>query len=422
MVAGLFACVLAVGAVAPRAASATQTNAAAQARVASYDPATQSHPGACSLETERVATAVSDYERNGVLAGFAHLVGIHGSQKAIAKAMRRDLAVETVARTAVTENHGCGGEGDWFAVGPRTLVTGERVAVRLPAKVHDHLCTRGSSRCRRELLNLRVVFPTNCWNPNFGKVQVAVYVRQHKPKHKVKAAKESLQPTPPETATPTPTTTPASPVTPAPVPAATVPAPAPAPAASATLSCSTGGVLITISNGTSATQAASFTVDGVVHGPLAAGASETIAVPLNPGASAKIVVDSGAAVLLEETIVNTCAAAPHATLAVRCEIGAEGEEVFDGEAEAVVTVEDESKATLPASFEVEWPGFAIGYTEDGEPIREAQSHALGPLSPGTNETYVFYVEAYGEPQTIEVSSGGRVILEETVSPFCAEVG
>src|ERR1700739_4255308 len=85
---------------------------AATASAQSFDPATQSHEGACARETTNVAQAVHDYAANGVLADFAGLVGIHGSARSVEAQMRGQLVVAGVSGQVVTANHGCDGDGD----------------------------------------------------------------------------------------------------------------------------------------------------------------------------------------------------------------------------------------------------------------------------------------------------------------------
>ncbi|MGH3263544.1 MAG: hypothetical protein ACRDNS_16295, partial [Trebonia sp.] len=84
-----------------------------------YDPATQSHPGACSQDTLNVAEAVSDLSANGVLGQYASLVGVHATGRALNTRMRQTLVVLRVAANTVTANHGCTTDGLIFSVGPR---------------------------------------------------------------------------------------------------------------------------------------------------------------------------------------------------------------------------------------------------------------------------------------------------------------
>ncbi|HEY1689656.1 MAG TPA: hypothetical protein VGF95_12425 [Solirubrobacteraceae bacterium] len=375
-----------------------------------FNPATQSHPGACSQETESVTHAVHDYAENGVLDAFAGLVGIHGSTAAVMHRMDSELVLGAVVKRVVTENHGCEGVGEWFSVGPRTLNVGEPVGVRVPAKLRTRLCAHARSGCKRVAFDAHVVFPINCWNPNFGSVRVALYV--HKPKVVPKSYKKRHLPkrevAPAQEAELTPT--PATPIA--------TPSAVPAPSATERLDCSAGAVVVTLSNAASATGSASFTVDGKSYGPLAAGASETVTVPLAPGESTMLEVVSGGSVLVaSRQIVNTCSADPEASIEATC-IEEDGE--LDYSAEVVVHLVNAPGATLPASFTVEWE--AEYFNEENEGLELVPiSEAVGPLAPGGEKTIEFVIEeAYGQPTHVSVSSGGRKILEEELTLQCGE--
>lgn len=153
-----------------------------------FNPATQSHEGACARETTVVRAAVRDYEGNGVLSYFANLISVHPererrahvAQSALLKAMGRRLVVGSVERKVVTENHGCDGEGHWFPVGLRTLSRGEEVGVKVSRKLRLRLCLKRNRGCRQIVVKAAVVFPINCWNPNMGRVNVVLYVERRR--------------------------------------------------------------------------------------------------------------------------------------------------------------------------------------------------------------------------------------------------
>lgn len=365
---------------------------------------TQSHYGACSRETTNVKLAVHDYAANGVLADFAHLVGFHGSDGALAAKMRKYLVVAPVLSKVVTANHGCDDEGQWFPVGPRTLGKGELVGVKVPAKLRAHLCGRlHHSGCKRVVLSASLVFPITCWNPNMGNVKVVLYVhhkKKRKPKHHVKPKKEEAAPPPEEK--------------PAPPPVVTTPAPA---AAAAQRSCSEGdGVVVTLSNASTATAGASFTVNGVSYGPLAPGASQTVTIALNPGESTKLTVTSGSSTLINgQAFSDSCKAEPAATASIVGCIPLTDEETAGLEVE--VTLSNGSHATLPASFSVEWAPPHL-HTSGAEPITKS----YGPLAPGIAET-PFVIDVGVEEEEVEpftltsttltITSGGETILSKT---------
>jgi hypothetical protein len=375
------------------ALAALATPAAAQA----YNPATQSHWGACSRQTTNVSEAVRDYAANGVLADFARLVGIPGSGRVLVGRMGRQLVVARVQHTVVTANHGCDGAGDWFAVGPRTLKASEQVGVRVPPKLRSRLCVRAHRGCRRIVLKESVVFPITCWNPNMGSVSVVLYVHRRKPKRHVKPAKEkALPPAPPAKPTPPP---PSPPAPPAPVadPAATV----------AQQSCVEGaGVVVTLSDGATATASASFVVNGTTYGPVEPGKSQQVTIPLaSPGTEVSLTVTSGSTTLISgESFKNSCVAKPSATvLSDQCKF--EEDMVF---AEAKIELSNAATATLPAAFEVEWTS----------PAETLETKEYGPLAPGGTETITLSLIA--APSEVTVRSGGQVLMKEELSSVCAE--
>lgn len=358
-----------------------------------FDPATQSHEGACARETTSVAQAVHDYVANGVLADFAHLVGLHGSPHALESAMRAQLVVARIQHRVVTANHGCDGEGHWFAVGPRTLHIGEQAGVRVPAKLRARLCLRSHRDCRRIVVNESVVFPITCWNPNFGQVSVVLYVHRRKPRHHLRPVKERAPPAP-------------APAPPAPILIAD-------PSATASqIACSAGSeagdVVVRLSNGASATASASFVVDGGSHGPIAAGQSEEVKIPLASGEQVTITVVSGSTTLIPaETFTNGCVAKPFAKFVREVESCQEKQEFLYHEYE--IEFGNEASATLPATIKVEW-------SKEGT----MESKEFPSLSPGTTEALTLLVGSppfkqgeeppeYGE---IIVTSGGVTLLHE----------
>lgn len=373
-----------------------------------FNPATQSHPGACSQETTSVTHAVHDYAENGVLSAFAGLVGIHGSTGVVMRRLDSELVLGVVSRRVITENHGCEGVGNWFSVGPRTLNVGERVGVRVPAKLRARLCSHPGHRCKRITFDAHVVFPTNCWNPNFGGVRVAIYV--HKPKVVPKSYKKRRSP---KRTVPVPPATPPS----TPTPVTPVATPTPVPSATDALQCSAGGVVVTLSNAASATASASFTVNGKSYGPLAAGASETVTVPVAPGSSAALVVSSGGSTLIESRVTNSCSADPKVEiLPAACVVNQAAASV---EAEIEVELENAPEATLPAYFEIEWPNIT-GYNETNEEYEYTiESKRVGPLAPGAKETVTIKFETFSELSAVEVTSEGKQVAREEYKYLCA---
>lgn len=367
------------------------------ANASAFNPATQSHFGACALETDRVPQAVHDYSANGVAADFARLLGMHGRNGALVRELRHRLVLGTVEQRVLTENHGCDGAGHWFAVGPRVLNRGEQVGLRLGRKLRRRVCVRSHLHCRRITVAAHVVFPVNCWNPNMGRVRVALYVRkvrhtEHVPKSKPKPrlkVESYLPQAPPPIPTP-------------PVPSVLTAQPQ----AGAALSCATATVGVTIANAVSATAPAAFEVQGASYGPLAPGTSETIAFPLKPGERMTLSVASGTAVLIAgEQIVNECKAEPTATAKFLQCTESEG---FG--AQVAVTLANGSAATLPtAPFTVDWdaPSQSFG----GEPV--PMSETIGSLAPGESKTVFVVLEPFQARPTVTVTSGGKQILTQT---------
>ena len=448
-----------------------------------YNPATQSHPGACSQDTLNVGQAVGDLSANGVLGQYAALVGVHATGSALTTDMKQTLTVLKVLKTTVTANHGCTTYGIIFPTGSRTLTAGETVGVALPASIRAKLCGASTAGCVRKVLTEHTVFPTNCWNLDQGNVKVAVYL--HKPKLKPKPT-----PKPKPKPKPKPTTkakvklaqpsahaastcgvnnpgfetvtlnngasataaatfelngksygpvaagksltvtvglasgntalkvssggdvllnqsVPADqcPAAPTPTPTPSTPAPtAPAPTATAVLSCSAGGVIVTLSNGAAATAVASFDVNGTTYGPLNPGGTETVTVPVTPGASGKLTVTSGSSTLLNASYSNTCSAGPVAAF-VGLFCGGGGD---DGTAGGVLVVQlsNAADATLPASFTVT----ATGTTTAGY-----GPTTIGPLAAGASDTVLIPVDASGNPITASVTSAGMQPVSQTFS-------
>lgn len=445
-----------------------------------YNPASQSHWGACSRTTTNVAQAVGDLQANGVLAQYAQLIGVHASAAQLPAQMRKQLTVVPVARPVTTANHGCTDTGLVFGVGPRVLSRGESVGVKLPASVRAHMCTGSHSDCRRTVVTLHIVFPTNCWNLNTGTIPVVVYVHRPKPKPK---------PTPKPKPKPKPTTSaataiaqpsattalscsaggvvvtlsnaaaatasadyevngkaygPLAPgqqlqvtiaVSPGDSAVVTVSAngttlishrsisntcatPTPQPAATATMSCSAGGVVVTLSNGASATADASFDVNGASYGPLAPGASQAVTLPLSFGATVQVTVSSGTATLIsDQSFTDVCAALPQRSVALYCTYGEESEVVpanqLDGPSYGtlVVVLGDAPGATLPASFTV---------TVTGNTVAGFGPTTLGPIAPGGSLTEDIPVDGSGSDVTVTITSGGLTIYANTFIRGCEE--
>jgi hypothetical protein len=417
-----------------------------------YDPATQSHPGACSQDTLNIAQAVADLNANGVLGHYASIVGVHATGSALVTQMRATLMVLHVASQTVTANHGCTTDGVIFPVGPRTLTRGETVAVAMPERVRAKLCPGPARDCRREVLKVHTVFPTNCWNLNQGTVGVVIYV--HKPRHKTRARVRLARPSARLTTacgignggsaevtlsngagasakamfvvngkTYGPlaaghSLTVAVALSPSGYTLIRVSAagellvsqrlaadtcPAPAPTASAALSCSAGGVVVTLANAPGATADATFEVNGTSYGPLAPGASQTVTVPVTPGTTAVLTVTSAAQTLLNASYTSSCSAAPSASAVAACS-------TVDpqGGGTIAVTLTNGAEATLPASFTVT----ATGNTSSGY-----GPQSIGPLAPGASETILIPIDGSGNTSTVTVSSGGKQLLDQQV-PGC----
>lgn len=382
---------------------------ASVASAEAFNPKTQSHWGACSRTTTNVKQAVRDFAANGVLADFAHLIDIRPPHSRLEKTMDRRLVVGRVHEKVVTANHGCDGEGEWFAVGPRTLNKGEKVGVKVSRQLRSKLCLKGHSGCRRIVIKMAVVFPVNCWNPNMGHVKVALYVhrrKKKKPKHNVQPAKEEVAPTP------EPEPEPAPEPTPTPDPAATA----------AQQTCGEGGgVVVTLSNGTSATASASFLLNETGHGPIAPGGSEQVKIALSYGESTTITVKSGETVLVNaKSFTNTCGVAkPAANVSVVSACYSRESESGSGEEYGglykfeLINVQG---ATAAASFKIEWSG------QKGK----VEVEEFGPLAPGEKvepEILIGYPYFTGPPEEMEipsfykVSSGGELVLSEPKVEF-----
>lgn len=473
--AALCACVALLAAAGVGTAAAARPGTAAALPVAgplarpaalSYDPLTQSHPGACSRDTLDVGDAVTDLSANGVLGHYAALVGVHATGAALLGQMRRKLVVVPVASRAVTANHGCTTDGLIFPTGPRTLTPGEAVGVALSAKLRASLCSAASRDCERKLLTVHAVFPTNCWNLNQGTVRVIVHVRKPvpvkpvpKPKPKP-TAKPVLMVTKPSARLTTTcgvgnaggsTVTLANgsganhgatfvlsgrrygPVRPGhritvkvalaagtsvrvrvssggqqlldqSVPAD--PCPASVPAASAVLSCSAGGVVVTLSNAANATDDASFELNGASYGPLAPGASRTVTVAVAPGSEGTVTVTSGGKTLLSGSAYsNSCGAAPSALAFVGCSVAPGG-----GGALAI-QLTDGASAALPAQFTVT----ATGNTRSGY-----GPATVGPVQVGATKTLQLPVDASDSQVQVTVDSGGVQLFNQTF-PGCSGV-
>lgn len=423
-----------------------------------YDPATQSHRGACSQDTLNVATAVGDLNANGVLGHYASIVGVHATGSALLTQMRATLMVLPVASQTVTANHGCTTDGVIFPAGPRTLTKGETVAVAVPAKLRAHMCSGPAPDCRREVLSVHTVFPTNCWNLNQGTIGVVIYV--HKPRAKTRAqvrrARASAQVTTAcgvgnaGTADVTLSNAlgasaralflvngrrygplaaghsleipvalrsagyvsirvssdgellvsqrvPAN-ACPAPAPA---PTPRPAPAASAALVCGAGGVVVTLANAAGATAEASFDVNGTTYGPLAPGSSQVVTVATTPGSATTLTVSSGGQTLLNGTSYSdSCGAAPSALATAACASSALD---ISGGGAIQVTLSNGADASLPATFTVA----ATGNTSSG-----FGPQSVGPVAPGASETILIPIDLSGSSGTVTVSSGGKQLLDQ----------
>jgi len=448
-----------------------------------YDPATQSHPGACSQNTLDVSQAVGDLNANGVLGKYASLVGVQATGSALTAEMKQTLMVLKVLNTTVTANHGCTTDGIIFPSGSRTLTAGETVGVAVPARIRAKLCRGSTAGCEREVLTEQTVFPTNCWNLDQGTVKVAVYV--HRPKTKVKVVEPKPKPKPKPRPKPRPKPKPlvaqpsadvaatcgvsgpgfvtvtlanggsatkaatfevngksygpvaagqSMPITVGlessgnlelrvssggealvdqslPADACPVtPALEAAPTATAALTCSAGWVSVTLKNGATATTGATFEVGGTSYGPLAAGESETVTVPITPGVASTVTVTSGGATLLTSAVsADACASDASAVLpSLAC-----APPVFDGEGDitpgggvVVVELTNGSTATLPASFVV---------TATGSTTAGYGPTTVGPVAVGSTQTVLIPVDASGNDISVTVSSGG-VQLQSVLLP------
>jgi len=426
-----------------------------------YDPATQSHPGACSQDTLEVARAVSDLSANGVLGQYSVLVGVHATGAKLTAEMDKTLVVVHVAASTVTANHGCTTDGLIFAAGPRTLTAGETVGVGLPAALRARVCAGSTAGCERLVLTEHTVFPTNCWNLDQGSVRVVVYVHR-KPRVNAKVSllkpSASVQETCGIGSAGTATVTLANgrgadrsavfivdgrrygPVAPGAsrqvtldlsasasvhvrvssggevlinqlVPSDTCPTNAPPPApqaqpsAKAALSCAAGGVVVTLSNGTGATADASFDVNGTTYGPLTPGESKQVTVTVAPGQTGTVTVSSGGLTILAgESYSNSCKSAPSALAALYC---ASPTVDPSGGGTLVVQLANGDAATLPASFTVS----ATGNTTSGY-----GPATIGPIAPGASQTLLIPVDGSGNPVSVNITSGAQTLFSGTVAP------
>lgn len=429
--------------------------AAARHALPPFDPATQSHPGACSQNTLDVTRAVSDLSANGILGQYAAMVGVHATGSRLRTQMRQTLVVLRVAGTTTTANHGCTTDGVIFPVGPRTLTRGETVGVALPAKLRATLCRGSASGCLRKVLTVHTVFPTNCWNLDTGTIRVVVYV--HRPHAKTKAKVLLSKPSAHvstacgtgNSGTSTVTLRNGSgasasadfvvngkhygpvrpghsvavqialgsgstavrvssggevlvnqqvPADPCPVP----PPPAkPVPSASAVLSCAAGGVVVTLSNAAGATADATFQVNGTSYGPLAPGTSRTVTIAVPSGQSATVTVTSGGTALLSgAAYANSCTSAPSALADVRCT-----PPFTSGGGTLVVQLANGAGAALPATFTVT----AVGNTTAGY-----GPTTTGPLAVGGTQTLDIPVDGSGASVTVTITSGGTQLLNEVL--------
>jgi hypothetical protein len=416
-----------------------------------FNPAYQSAPGSCAQNTESVARAVGDLHANGVLGVYARTLGVQASDRSLVRAVRRVLVIGVVRRSAVTANHGCDGHGGVFSVGGRTLYAGETVGVKMPARLQARACAGPAPGCVAVAIVAHVVFPTNCWNLNSGGVAVLVYVHRQKPKQRkpkrpdpaasvafscsaggvVVSLSNGRSAT--ESASFTVNGIAYGPLVPgaskkvviaiasgttdrvtvssggraliddrAFTNTCTTP-PVTAPSASAAVSCSAGAVVVTLSNGASATEAASFTVNGAPYGPVAPGGSQTASVPVAPGATVSVTVISGDEELIaDQPFVNTCTATPAATATLACTT------LFGG-GTVSVALSNASTAELPASFVV---------TATGNQSGGFGPTTYGPLAPGADQTVSIPVDTSGNDIAVSVTSGGAFLLSTTFPGGC----
>jgi hypothetical protein len=360
-----------------------------------FDPATQAHPGACSETTVDVTRAVHDLRANGVLKDYAEKLGIDAAGESLVKAAEGELVVVPLAHVTVADNHGCEG-GVVFPVGPRHLRVGEKVAVRVPAALREHLCAGPHRGCVARRVAEHTVLPINCWNIDEGKATVVLYLR--KPKPHVKAAHRSS---------------------------------VSLPSASSSSSCEAGGVVIQLENGAAATVPAAFVVDGKAGGSLAPGKKRIVKIPLGSGESVTVTVVSDGKKLIDhrhftdrcplpvapapapiatptppvEVVTPPAKALPLATSATVCEPGG------GGGGEVTVTLTNGAAATLPASFEVTF-NFDEFFDEENPPT------TYGPLAPGeilTTPPIEFFPV---DDVEVTVTSGGKVIYASAESEPC----
>jgi hypothetical protein len=260
-----FACAVLIFTQVSGAAGSAPTVRPATVRVSSaqlarsFSSATQSHPGACALDTDSVATGAGDWQRNGVLAASLAQAHVPGSGVAAA---RRWLTVGRITQSTTTANHGCTGTGAVFPWGPRTLHRGETVVVKVPAALRGHVCSGPGGGCAAVTVTETVVFPTNCWNLNVGHAKVTIYVHPQVPR----------------------------------------------PAARSLLTCRDKGVVVTLSNAAGASAGAVFEVNHKRYGPLRPGTRQRVTVPARRGRRVHVQVSAGDRVLIDRAFTDTCPA------------------------------------------------------------------------------------------------------------------
>jgi hypothetical protein len=427
----------------------------------SFDPATQSHPGACSQSTLDVAQAVHDLSANGVLGEYAALVGVNATGQALVSQMGATLVVARVAQTTTTANHGCTTDGIIFPTGSRTLTAGETVAVPLPASLRGQLCTGLTSGCRLTVLTFHTVFPTNCWNLDQGTVRVSVYLHVRvKPKPRIAKPSASFSTACGSSSAGTSTVTLAN------APSASAPATfelagkrygpvaagrslhvtvalqtasaveikvtsggetlvdgsVPAdpcsssttttalPSASAQFSCLAGGVVVTLTDAASATAPATFTINGTSYGPLSPGATESVTVPVAKGASGSVTVQSGAATLLTTSAyTNSCTAGLNASALISCSLV--GGTFDQGTSTIALTLSNGSPDPLPATFTV---------TVTGNTLTGYGPLSAGPIAPGASETLLIPADASGNPITVTATSGSYSYAPAAFTRSCPQ--
>jgi hypothetical protein len=415
------------------------------ASASAFNPATQSHRGACAQATDNVSQAVGNWQANGVVGPFAGMLGLAPT----AQDLNKWLVIGVVKSETVTANNGCDGFGSFFDVGGRTLFAGEHVGVKVPANLRKRVCAHPGGGCQPVTILASVVFPTNCWNLNTGAVLVTIYVHpKPKPKPKPKIPKPSvtasfscsiggvvlrlsngsnatasasftvngihysaLRPghvryltihvANGDTLTVTVSSGKQTLINRRNFTNSCVGPPVPQPSATATLDCSVapaGGVVVTLTNSPTATGPASFTVNGTAYGPIAPGANQHVTIPANTGAMVTVTVTSGGQTLVNKTITNNCTQ-PTATATIQCD-----PEVGGGT--LTVTLSNGSNAIAPASFTITATG---GGTDSA-------SGPYGPVSPGASQPVVIPVNKVDQDVTVTVTSGGVTVLAPKTFP------